>query len=259
MAVIGDKAAFDEWREARRKRALQIVLAVIVGWNLLFIPLGIYMWPRSAQPTNSPATILFSDLTELADGPSIIQNAEPAPSPDPPDDGLSRLLAQFDPDAIERSDLAQIMASAQRQLEDKGQDATLTAILDGIGDLVGGETQLTPELLRERLAAWVKRAEDKSQSTSEEFELSDIGFKVIEQNDEAWRFEYRFSIMNKTAADRKLACSVKFMDEAGFVIGEAFELTSFPAGRKHTARGSTLIELPHARKVVNVEVIASPR
>ncbi len=78
MAVTGDKAAFDEWREARRKRALQIVLAVIIGWNLLFIPLGIYMWPRSAQPTKSPATVFFSDLTGPTDIPVVVDEIEPA-------------------------------------------------------------------------------------------------------------------------------------------------------------------------------------
>lgn len=258
VPVTGDKATFDEWREARRKRALRIVLGVIVGWNLLFIPLGIYMWPRSAQRPDSPVTIFFSDLTGLTDIPAVVDDPEQAPAPVSPADELSRLLSQFDSDAIERLDMAQIMASAQRQMDEERYEAAVTVILDGVNRLSGGERQVTPELLR-ALEMWVKHAEDDGQSSNEEFELSDIGFKVTEQNDEAWRFEYRFTIENKTPRDRNLACSVKFLDEAGFVIGEAFELTSFPAGRKHTARGSTLIELPHARRVVNVEVIASPR
>ena len=141
MAVPGDKAAFDEWREARRKRALQIVLGVIIGWNLLFIPLGIYMWPRSAQPTMSPVTVFFSDLSGPTDRPAVVDNPEQAPAPDPPVDQLGRLLSQFDPDAIERSDLQEIVAAAQRQLEENGQDATLATILDGIADLAGGATK----------------------------------------------------------------------------------------------------------------------
>lgn len=258
VPVPGDKAAFDEWREARRKRALQIVLGVIIGWNLLFIPLGIYMWPRAAQPTMSPVTVFFSDLSGPTDRPAVVDNPEQAPAPVSPADELSRLLSQFDSDAIERLDMAQIMASAQRQMDEERYEAAVTVILDGVNRLSAGERQVAPELLR-ALEMWVKHAEDDGQSSNDDFELSDIGFKVTEQTDQAWRFEYRFSITNKTDEDRTLACSVKFLDEAGFVIGEAFELSTFPAGRKQTARGSTLIELPHARRVVNVEVIASPR
>ncbi len=56
-----------------------------------------------------------------------------------------------------------------------------------------------------------------------------------------------------------MACYVKFLDKDGVVVGEAYKLSSFPAGLKHAVRGTADIDLPYARGVVDVEVTASPR
>ena len=251
-----DQTVSADWGEAKRKRILRIVLGIIVGWNLFFIPLGIYLWPRLPPAVAAPARGESLDAQMSVRERVGVEEGESPPDDDPMTEEFNRLLSRFGSGAIDPGDVESLAAAARQALEESGAGFPIEALLSEIENLAGGGLRLTPESLRES----VKRAEEAArQASNDEIAVSDIGFRVTERNDRSWRFAWHCSIVNKTKQARKVACYVKFLDEDGAVIDDGYKLSSFEAGSKQAVRGTAEIDLPHARRVVNVEVIASPR
>ena len=259
--MTADQMASADWSETKRRRILRLVLGIIAGWNLLFIPLGIYVWPRLPRAVAAPSRGASSFIARLPlQTPVAAEQVEPAVGDDPVTDELSRVLSQLTSEAIDPADEERLAAFARRALDGSGGALSLDALLNEIDKPAGGDAPLTPESFLESVAALAKRAEEaKRDASNDELELSEIGYRISKQDKRSWQFEWRCSILNKTKQARQVACYVKFLDKDGVLVGEAYKLSSFPAGLKQAVRGTADIDLPYARDVVDVEVTASTR
>lgn len=259
--MTADQMASADGGEAKRRRILRLVLGIIAGWNLLFIPLGIYVWPRLPKAVAAPSRGASSFVARLpVQAPAVVEEVDSAIGDDPVTDELSRVLSQFTSEAIDPADEERLAAFARQALDGSGGALSLDALLNEIDKLAAGDSPVTPESFLESVANLAKRAEEaKRDAANDELELSEIGYRISKQDKRSWQFEWRCSILNKTKQARQVACYVKFLDKDGVVVAEAYKLSSILAGLKQAVRGTTEIDLPYARDVVDVEVTASAR
>ncbi len=175
--MTADQMASADWSETKRRRILRLVLGIIAGWNLLFIPLGIYVWPRLPKAVAAPSRGASSFVVQTrVQAPAAVAKVDPAVGDDPVTDELSRVLSQFTSEAIDPADEERLAAFARQALDGSGGALSLDALLNEIDKLAAGDSPLTPESFLESVANLAKRAEEaKRDASNDDLEMSEIG------------------------------------------------------------------------------------